>query len=254
MALWGLASYALVLWWGGTALVWLLVRHRERPWASLWLLPLAGGLSLGVIDAAGAVPSVAASMLSFLGAIVLWGVLEAAHLYGWLTGPEKAPCPQRVTHLERFRRGINVGLHHDLGILVVVALLWTLLHDTPNPTAAWAFTVLWLMRWSAKLNLFLGVANFDAGLMPERMRYMASYMLQRTVNPLYPFSIAAGVLGTIYGALLLRSGLLSEAQYAGVALTTSLLVLGLFEHVLMMLPLRDSHLWRWVLAQTRESH
>ena len=253
MSLWVLASYALVLWWGGTALVWLLVQRGEQPRHSLWLLPLVGGVSLGIVHGASMIASVPASILGFTGALMLWGALEAAHLYGWLTGPEKAPCPAHISGFERFRRGINVGLHHDLGILLAIALLWLLAYGAVNPTAAWTFTVLWLMRWSAKLNLFLGVANFDPGLMPQRMRYMATYMQRKPINLLYPVSILLGLLIVLYGVHSVRQGLLAPHLAAGVVLTTSLAVLGLIEHILMMIPVRDSQLWRWAAAHSSDS-
>ncbi len=248
-----LGLFALTLWWGGTALVWLLVRRTQAPGAAVWMLPVAGGMSLGVIHGVSPLSSVAASVIGFSAALVLWGALETAHLLGFLTGPEKRFCPAQLPLLERFRRGINVGLYHDLSILLALAVLWVLSWQGANPAAAWAFTVLWLMRWSAKLNLFLGVSNFDTGLMPERMRYMASYMQRRALNPLFPLSLGLGLLAAVLAAVTA----LNPAELAGLraaaTLAGTLAALGVIEHALMMLPVRDSQLWRWAAAQSADS-
>lgn len=248
-----LGLFALTFWWGGTALVWLLVRRSRSPGPAAWMLPVAGGISLGVIHGVSPLSSTAASVIGFAAALILWGVLETAHLLGVLTGPEKRFCPAQLPFLERFRRGINVGLYHDLAILLAVAVLWLLSWEAANPAAAWAFTVLWLMRWSAKLNLFLGVSNFDPGLMPERMRYMASYMQRRALNPLFPLSLGLGVLAAVLAAVVALNPAEAAGARAAATLAGTLAALGVVEHVLMMLPVRDSQLWRWAAAQSADS-
>ncbi|WP_163591818.1 DUF3623 family protein, partial [Klebsiella pneumoniae] len=48
---------------------------------------------------------------------------------------------------------------------------------------------LWLMRLSAKLNVFLGVRNLNEQFLPEHLRYMHSYFRQRSSNALFPVSV-----------------------------------------------------------------
>lgn len=239
--------FAMLVWWSGTGLVMLLVRgpahSRVGQLAALAVL----GISLGAVDASLGTASVAATVTGFLAAVVIWGVLEYAHLAGWLTGPEKRVCPPELAGWQRFWRALQVGLYHDLAILVLVGLLWLVVAGQPNPVAAWTFTVLWVMRWSAKLNLYLGVANFDQRLVPERMRYMGSYMRRRELNGLFPLSILAG-LGLVWLALSVAGQPGTEPYLrTGGVLAGTLAALGVLEHVLMMLPLRDSRLWQWVM-------
>jgi putative photosynthetic complex assembly protein 2 len=56
---------------------------------------------------------------------------------------------------------VRAILWHELGILavglVIVAITW----NAPNQVGTGTFVVLWVMRTSAKLNLFLGVRNLS---------------------------------------------------------------------------------------------
>ena len=61
-----------------------------------------------------------------------------------------------------------------------------------NPTAAWTFTLLYAMRVSAKLNLYLGVRNLALDFLPPRLLYLGSYFRVRRFNALMPWSLLAG--------------------------------------------------------------
>lgn len=242
------ALFAAVVWWVGTGLVALVVRRSKAGPAVLLQMLVMLVFSVAVVVVSASTITAASALTAFVASVVIWGSLELAHLVGWLTGPEKQPCPDSLSGWPRFVRAVQVGLYHDLLILAVAALLWLLVWQEPNQVAAATFTVLWLMRWSAKLNLYLGVANFDSALVPDRMQYMASYMRQRALNPLFPISLLIGCIAVWF----FTSGSLSQQsahlQTSGMLLGT-LAALGVIEHALLMLPLRDSRLWRWVLVE-----
>jgi len=103
------------------------------------------------------------------------------------------------------------------------------------------------MRWSAKLNLYLGVSNFNEHWLPERSRYLVSYMRKRRMNYLFPVSITLGTAGT---ALLLRAAIGAGDDFGrlGNTLVCSLLALAVLEHWFLVLPLRDSALWQWAIS------
>ena len=61
-------------------------------------------------------------------------------------------------------------LYHELAIvataLAVVAVTW----GGANQVGTWTFLLLWAMRLSAKLNVFLGVPNLTEQFLPEHLR------------------------------------------------------------------------------------
>lgn len=246
MSIWPPIFAAVLIWWAGTGLLLLLNRLGRR--ASLFSLlgcVTLAGVAVAGIEVSQAVATPMAAYIAFAAAVLLWGCLELPHLLGLLTGPVREPCPPGLGGLAKFRRAIGVGLYHDLAIMLVGAALWFALYQSPNPVAAWTFVTLWLMRWSAKLNLFLGMPNLDLDLVPERMQYLATYMAKRAMNPLFPLSMLLGALviwqhaRTVPGA--------EAFQGTAALLLATLTTLAVLEHLLMVLPLRDSALWRWAL-------
>ena len=86
----------------------------------------------------------------------------------------------------------------------------------------WTYLVLWGMRQSAKLNLFLGVRNLGVEFLPQHLRYLQSFFRRRAMNALFPLSIVAATLLVV---LLARRTLHPEAlpfETAGYALLTSI--------------------------------
>lgn len=238
----------LFVWWFSTGLLLLLVRLGS----GTYLLSLAGGLLLVGGAVAGiewslAVNGPAGVYVAFVSALLLWGWLEMAYLMGVLTGPVREPCPPDVTGWRRFVRAVNVGLYQEFAVIAVGLLLMVATAAATNAVAAWTFATLWFMRWSAKLNLFLGVANVDSELLPERLRYTVSYMGNANINWLFPVSVTLGTALVVYhAAAAVQAAPGSGASTAGVVLAT-LTALGVIEHWFLVIPLRDSVLWRWLL-------
>jgi hypothetical protein len=115
----------------------------------------------------------------------------------------------------------------------------------------WAY-VIWsiysssgLEAGTAKLNVFLGVPNLNIEWLPEHLRFLQSYMGQRSINHLFPVSVTVATVVVVL--------LLGEAAAAGasafdtVALTliATLLALAVLEHWFLVLPLPDEALWAW---------
>ena len=115
-----------------------------------------------------------------------------------------------------------------------------------NQVAAGTFVILWLMRWSAKLNLFLGVPNVNVEWFPQPLRFLSSYMPVRPMNLLFPFSVTLGTAG-VAGLFLFATVIDDPFHRTGYTLFGSLLALAVIEHWFLVLPLRDSRLWDWAL-------
>jgi putative photosynthetic complex assembly protein 2 len=172
---------------------------------------------------------------------------------GWLTGTSKAPCPPGTTGFQRFKLALMTSIHHELAVIllgiVIIATTW----NTANEICALTYLTLWLMRWSAKLNLFLGVANLNTEWFPDKMRYLTTYMRHRRMNPLFPFSILFASLVTAHWATIAIDAT-SPHQLTGYTLVTCLLALAMLEHCFLVVRVGDSALWSWALkAATRYS-
>ena len=108
------------------------------------------------------------------------------------------------------------------------------------------------MRWSTKLNIFLGVRNLHEEFWPDHLRYLGSYVHSAAMNPLFPVSMAiAGIAlaGMIRQALGATS---MSGDQAGWMLLSTLMGLAILEHVLLFLRVPDALLWRLATGETVE--
>lgn len=237
---------ALLLWWLGTGAVIVMDRapHDSAVWtrAAASLLALAALLCMGRTSAS---TSALSAYAGFTCAVVLWGWHELSFLGGWLTGPRKHAASTSAKGWSRLREAVQVLLWHELALLATVAVLWLWLGRSANPVAAWTFTLLWVMRLSAKVNLYLGVRNLALDFLPPRLGYLGSYFRQRRMNPLMPWSLLAGAALVV--ALVVAAPAAGPGARATLMLLASLLTLALVEHLMMVLPMQPSALWRWAL-------
>ena len=245
------ALFVLAVWWLGTGVVLhlqqraqLQVRPRRTALAlAVTALGVLATLALvAVSDTGGALASVA----GFTAAVVLWGALELSHLLGLVTGVHHAPCPRHADARERFRLALGTSLWHELSVLGTGALLVVLLYGTANPTGLYTYLVLWLMRWSSKLNLFFGVPNFSTEWFPERLAHVASYIRHAPVSAFYPVSVTLAVVAFIALVRLALSA--PDAEALVHALPAALLLLAIAEHVFMAVPVADTRLWNRLFA------
>jgi putative photosynthetic complex assembly protein 2 len=75
--------------------------------------------------------------------------------------------------------------------------------------------------------------------------YLGSYFRRRRINALLPLSLLAG--GAVAVALIAAALDAGGAERVGLLLVSSMLVLALLEHLLMVTPLPPTALWRWAL-------
>ncbi len=197
--------------------------------------------------------SAGAAYLAFFGALAIWAWHEVSYLFGFVTGPRPRACPPDVGGFRRFVLGVKTCLYHEIAIVATVAAIAALTWNSPNRIGLWAFVILWLMRWSAKLNIFLGVRNLHQEFWPERMRYLASFVGRRETNRLFPFSILFATVGL---ALLVTAAVSAGddlAGRAGATLLATLLALAMLEHVFLVTRVRDDVLWRPGMRSRRGS-
>jgi len=240
--------FALFVWWFSTGLViWLdgLPRRTFR-WSLLGATGLLAaalyGLATSSTDA-----TAAGAYLAFSCGLVIWGWHEISFLMGFVTGPRREACPKTCGGWRHVGHAIETILYHELAILVtavaVVALTW----GGANQVGTWTFMILWVMRLSAKLNVFLGVPNLAEEFLPEHLAYLKGFFTRKPINLLFPVSVS---VSTIVVVLLIQAAAAGSAgpfETTGYTLLATLLALAVLEHWFLVLPLPDAALWRWAL-------
>ncbi len=249
---WIAALSALFLWWFSTGALLLLVRRADRAggWAHRQLLIMAMPLLvLGVIGlwlSSLNWDGIAGVYLGFAAALAVWGWIELAFLTGIITGPERAPCPVGLSGLARFSKAWGTVAWHELALTLGLLLIVMISSGAENQVGLWTYVILFIARISAKLNLFFGVPHMTTEFIPGRLTYMASYFRKGPVTAAFPVGIT--VLTFAAACFLFQLSFAeTDAEAATWALLTAMAVLATLEHWLMVVPLADAKLWRWML-------
>ncbi|MEM9222685.1 MAG: putative photosynthetic complex assembly protein PuhE [Pseudomonadota bacterium] len=232
--------YALAVWWSITQAILWLVRLSPKPALNAAALVLAA-LSSVLAVLASREAGVHAAFVGFTAGIGLWAAFEITFLTGAILGVD---TPARSQSLgARAWAALKAIIWHEGAVLATLILLVAATGGDPNPAAAATFAALWLMRASAKLNLFLGVQNHCAEFLPPPVAHLARHFRRANMNPMFPFSIFFGSLAV---AVLLRAGFdpaTSPHDATASMLIATLIGLGVLEHWLMVTPLSPLALW-----------
>lgn len=245
--------YGLLVWWASTGGALYVVGLADRaPRAVLaGCLVLSAGSLAGLAATAGD-GGATGVYLAFTAAIGLWGAQEILFLTGWVTGPWRAACPAGIGAWARAGYAVRAILYHELALLASGAGAILVTAGAPNRTGAWTFAILFVMRVSAKLNVFLGVPNLTEGFLPGHLVYLKSFFARKPMNLLFPVSVTACTVALVL--LWQQAGAAGEANAAGQAAATgpillaTLVALALIEHWFLVLPLPVEALWTWGLA------
>lgn len=248
---WIAALSALFVWWFSTGAILCLVRHADRGGRRMRVLCTALGLPLLLLGIWGFVASLGltttgAAYAAFLSALAIWGWVELSFLTGAITGPNPYACPDDLPEWERFLRAWGTIAYHEALLTLLFAAMWIYGAGAENTVGLWTFTVLYFARISAKLNLYFGVPRINIEFLPEALEHLASHFRISRLNWVFPVSITgltfavACWIERLYAAS-------TPAETVGFALLGAITALALLEHWLMVLPLPDAKLWRWML-------
>ena len=241
-------AYVLFAWWFSTGVILYLVglpraTHKWTMAASTALLVLA----LAEVARTASDTGHAAAYIGFTAALAVWAWQEVAFLLGYVTGPRRTPCPDGSTGWRRAGYALQTLLHHELALIVLGLAVLAITWGGANPTGLSAFMIFWVMRQSAKLNVFLGVRNLSEDFLPPHLKYLQTYFRHAPMNALFPVSVAA----SSWLAVLLWQAAAAHgiSAFEATALTFSgtLLSLAILEHWFMVLPLPSQALWHWGL-------
>lgn len=241
-------AFTLFLWWFSTGVILYLdgLPQRTFKWtllgATVVLLLALYGLAASRNDT-----SVAGAYCGFTCALMVWAWQEVAFLLGYVTGPRRTACPADSTGWRRFVHAFQAMAHHELTLVVLAVAVYLATYDGSNLTGWWTYLVLWVMRQSAKLNVFLGVRNLNEGFLPPHLKYIDSYFRRQPMNLLFPISVtlATGVAALVWQAALATG--LSGFEATSLTFCATLLTLAILEHWFMVLPLPSDALWKWGL-------
>lgn len=241
-------AFAVFIWWFATGIVLLLdgLPRKTFRWSHLVSSLLALGAFAGLVSSA-QMDSTAGAYCAFTSALLIWGWHELSFLTGWVTGTRRRAADPGVQGWPRFVQAVQAILWHELAILLSGVAIAMLTWGSANRIGLATFAVLWVMRISAKLNIFLGVRNLSIELLPPHLAYLGSYFRQRPVNLLFPFAVSAATavaVWVVHGALAAPAG---TAAATGGLLVATLLALAILEHWLLVLPVQSTALWQWAM-------
>lgn len=240
--------YTLFLWWFSTGVILYLDGFPAASfrWTMLGATALAGAAAYG-LWATSTDTTLAGACAAFTCGLLVWGWHETSFLMGFVTGPRKTSCPQGCRGWRHFVHASQTIIHHELAIagtaLLVLALTW----GGENQVGTWTFVILWVMRLSAKLNVYLGVPNLTEEFLPEHLHYLRGFLTRKPMNLLFPVSVT---LSTVVTMLLVQAAIAPDAtafQAAAFTFLASLMALAILEHWFLVLPLPDAALWSWAL-------
>jgi putative photosynthetic complex assembly protein 2 len=245
--------YALFVWWFSTGLILYLdgLPARTFRWSMLGATALLAAALYGLARSSGE-PTVAGAYTAFTCALLIWGWHEISFLMGVVTGPRRIACPPGCRGRRHLVHAIQAILHHELAILATAVLVSALTWGGANQVGTWTFLLLWGMRISAKLNVFLGVPNLTEEFLPAHLHYLRSYLAKKPMNLLFPVSVTAA---TVIAAELVQRALAPDAdafEVAGYTFLGALMALAILEHWFLVLPLPDAALWSWALRSREQ--
>ncbi len=246
--------YAALVWWASTGVIlWLIGRPRGTFLGTALGATLVLGAStfalLELRDETGLLGAYA----GFAAGVLLWAWHETMFLLGYISGPRRAPCPRGLAAWPRFVASAQTVIHHELAIATHAVLIAWMSWGAANQFAALTFFLLWGMRLSAKLIVFLGAPNVAEDFLPGHLRYLASYFGKKAVTPVFPIVIT--IVTTVAAAIAYEATLFSPGSFAaaGFTMLAGLAALAVFEHWALVLPTPEATLWNWALRNNRGS-
>ncbi len=241
------AGFVVAAWFVATGIV--IALDRLPAWTFRYSLTAAGAVAIAALWVArhvAADPSPRAAYIGFAAAFAVWGWHEMSFLMGVVTGPRREPMPAGATGWVRFRTAAATLIWHEVAMAVTAIVMLALTWGAANQVAAATFTVLFVMRVSAKLNIFLGVPNLTVDFLPVQLHYLKSYFRVAVFNPLFPVSVAVGTLATLL--LAEAAAVTAPGTAVGCIMLAVLTGLATLEHWFLVMPWKDAALWRWAMA------
>ena len=241
----------IMIWFVATGIVAWADNRDAKTFPKRLMIGGAGGITgLLVILAASRSVSVLGVYAAFIGALLVWGWHEIGFLTGAAAGPRREAASPGLKGARRFAEATSTVIHHEVMLALTALLLISLSWNMPNQIGATVFVLLFGLRLSAKINMFIGVPNSTAEMLPPHLAYLKTYFGPNRLTVLLAASIAAIVWVSFWFGSLALSAPLGSAKMVGASLLATLCLLGALEHGFLALPFRDGMLWGWAFRRT----
>lgn len=242
----------VAIWFIATGLIAWADNRASATFSRSLVIGGAGGiLGLALILLASLSTAVGAVYLAFVGALLVWAWHEISFLTGAAAGPRRGPSDPSLTGLARFRQASATVMHHEVALALTALLLISLSWNAPNQIGATVFVLLFGLRLTSKINLFVGVPNSTSEMLPDQLAYLKTYFGPNRMTLLLAASVAAILAMTAWFGSLALAAPVGGAEMVGASLLSTLSLLGALEHLFLALPFRDGMLWGWALPKRR---
>lgn len=242
--------FAAFVWWFSTGMILWLNRLPQRTFAwTFTAVSAASCVALFLLIVRAGDTTMEGAYVAFTSAVLIWGWHEMSFLMGYIVGPRRDACPADAKGWRRFRFAASTLMHHEIALALTVVAIFSLTWGQPNQVGPMTFLLLWVMRLSAKFNLFLGAPYRAEELMPTHLEHLKSYFRHRRMNALFPVSILGGaLLCAMIGAQAFAPDV-SAFEQTGLLLMLSLAALGVIEHIFLFVPPPNAALWGWAAPE-----
>lgn len=243
------ALFVVFVWWFATGAIIYLDGLPARTFkvsmavATALLVGAIHGLSEIGTDA-----SLGGAYWAFTFALIAWGWNEMGFLMGLITGPRDTACPPEAKGFTRFWFAVQAVIYHEAAIALTGFAIWAVSAGGPNQVGVQTFALLWIMRLSAKINVYLGVPNITEEFLPPHLKYLKSYFRNAPMNAVFPVSITASTVLAVWLAQQACAPQATAFDVTASGMLATLTILALVEHWFMVLPIPSTALWQWGLA------
>lgn len=233
----------LALWWGSTGAIFYVDNLPPRTFRyTMAAATVLVAFALWGVAATADDTRPGAVYGAFSYGLICFGWQILSFYTGFVTGPVRKPCPPELRGLTRFVEAVRTSLYHEMFTLVGAVVLLAITHGRANQLGFWTYVTLWWMHESAKLNVFFGVPNLGEEMLPQHLRYLASYMTRRPMNMFFPLSVTISTLVTAAFAARAYSAT-SHFEAVGFTMLGTLMALAVAEHWFLVAPLNANALW-----------
>jgi putative photosynthetic complex assembly protein 2 len=237
--------FALFVWWFSTGAIIYLdgLPRRTFPVSMFGATVLFAGALYG-LGASSDDTTVTGAYLAFASALIAWGWHEISFYMGYVTGPRRHACKEGCAGWAHFGHALMVSLWHELAILASFLVIAGLTWNGANTIGLWTFVILWWMHESARLNVFLGVRNLNAHFLPPHLAYLKSFLAEKPMNLLFPFSVT---VSTVVCAVLATEAAIAVDPFrqTGFTFLAAMMALAILEHWFLVLPVPAETMWNW---------
>ena len=244
-------AIAFFAWWMSTGTILVVVRMADRRGNGSHLKVTIFAMTILLIGLWGYRSSLSsgdtqATYIAFFSALAVWGWIELAFLSGVITGPNKLDASKDLPEWERFLRAWGTVAYHELLLFIVLVWIVSIGWGQENTVGLWTFIILYFARISAKLNLYFGVPRINTEFIPEKLMHLPSHFRKAELNQFFPLAVTVLTFAVAYW---IERVFVSNTipDKVGYSLLAALSTLALIEHWLMVVPLPDAKLWRWML-------